>query len=190
MTLGEALEQNWPIVLQCDRRRAGLKSTRPCVRKIVLDLASLVAALGPFVRLEDLAGKLRCPTCGTENIILHMSTPPVEPPKAEPGGPGRRQMRGALAGEDYLGQCTEKWIIVHCEKCGRRGEYRRETLLKQFGPDIRMTILHRSIAAWRGCSLAQQGLVKPDLTVAFPCKIAYDVDMAGLDTRCQRRARR
>jgi len=188
MTLGEALERNWPITLQCDRRRAGLKSTRPCMQKVTLDLASVVAALGPFVRLDELASKLRCPSCGTENIILHMSTPPVEPPKAEPGGPGRRQMRGIRAGEEHLGQYAEPWIVVHCRQCGRRGEYRRETLLKQFGPDIRMTLLHPRIAAWRGCALAQRALDKPDLTVAFPCKIAYDIETPVPDARPQRRS--
>jgi hypothetical protein len=36
--------------------------------------------------------------------------------------------------------------------------------------------------------LAQRGLDKPDLTVAFPCKIAYDIQTSVQDARPQRRS--
>lgn len=35
---------------------------------------------------------------------------------------------------------------LHCDKCGRRGRYRRETLLERFGPEIALPDLRHKIA--------------------------------------------
>jgi hypothetical protein len=68
-------------------------------------------------------------------------------------------------------------IVVTCScKGGRRGEYRKETLLSVFDGSIDMPSLLAHIAAWRGCKLAKPHPTKLDLARARECLIHYDVE--------------
>ncbi|MGB8182603.1 MAG: hypothetical protein WCF13_09555 [Stellaceae bacterium] len=39
------------------------------------------------------------------------------------------------AGAYIVAELPEGMTAIHCPKCGRMGRYRRETLLRRFGPD-------------------------------------------------------
>ena len=133
----------------------------------------MIALPGHLLECRELQGKVRCPKCGTAKVQISFHAPvPVD---NHPSDAGRRQMRPARSGEWTLGTCTEPWIVVLCEKCNRRGEYKRETLLARYGPDMSMPSLHQHIAADAGCGLARGAINKRDLTVPFLCGIKYDV---------------
>ena len=67
-------------------------------------------------------------------------------------------------------------VIFLCTKCGRRGEYRKETLLKEFDGGTSMPSLLKLFAAARGCALAASDLRGPPVNGAYECKIGYDVE--------------
>jgi hypothetical protein len=75
-----------------------------------------------------------------------------------------------------LGNSPEKWIVVTCPKCGRRGEYKRETLLEQFDPNTRMPDFLQIFAAAKGCRLATPNPTSFELARARECLIRYDVE--------------
>lgn len=177
MDLGHAMALGWRITLQCERRRAGMKSVRPCLGQQPLDMETLVASHGHSLDMSKLQGLVICPKCGSKNVALSFHAP-TGTPAAEVGDPGHRRMLPARSGEWTLGQCSQPWIVVICDKCKRRGEYKRETLLAKYGPDFSMPSLHERIAADAGCGLARGAIEKRDLTVAFPCAIKYDIDTA------------
>lgn len=45
-----------------------------------------------------------------------------------------------------LGECRREVIRLVCARCGRKGQYRRETLLAKYGPDVTMPDLRHKIA--------------------------------------------
>lgn len=177
-TLGEALEQGWVVGIQCERHRAGLQSKRPCLGIHRMHLPSLISAFGPYLKLDELRGKLRCYKCGTENVVLHIRSPEIKNPKAEEGEAGRRQMKPNTGGW-YLKQSRDPWFVIICPQCKRRGEFKRSTILAKYGPEMLVTQLHYHVAADAGCALARRGLDKPDLTVPFPCKVHFDIEGLG-----------
>ncbi len=74
-TLGEAADQGWALWVQCDRHRAGLKSARPCIGRVALDLHTMVWTHGRQCPLTYLEGRLRCPRCGTLHVLQFWSKP-------------------------------------------------------------------------------------------------------------------
>jgi hypothetical protein len=88
-------------------------------------------------------------------------------------------MRPTRAGESTLGTSSVEWFVFACDKCGRRGEYRRETLIGQFGPATYVVGLPERVAIWRGCELAIIRETHHDLQKPQPCGIRYDIDLAG-----------
>jgi hypothetical protein len=179
MILGRGMELGWRVSLQCERRRAGLKSVRACAGVQQLDMATLVASHGHMIEMADLQGLVVCPRCGSKNVALSFHAP-TGGQTAEVGEPGRRQMRVARSGEVTLGTCPQPWIVVICDRCKRRGEYKHETLLAKYGPDFSMPSLHHHVAADAGCALARGAIDTPDNSRAFPCAIKYDVDTSDL----------
>jgi hypothetical protein len=83
---------------------------------------------------------------------------------------------GKLGWAPTLGESDDPWIVFICDKCGRRGEYKRETLLAAFGPDIAMPSLLQPFAIKAGCVLAQMDTHKLYGAPA-ECKIHYDVEL-------------
>jgi hypothetical protein len=81
--LGSAYHAGWSIVLTCQRSHQGLKSVKPCREPYLIDLGSLVAALGHTFPINQLERKLCCPNCGSVHYDLRWIVP-KEPPATEP----------------------------------------------------------------------------------------------------------
>jgi hypothetical protein len=45
-----------------------------------------------------------------------------------------------------LAECERPMIRLICDKCGRKGQYRKATLVGKYGPDVVMPDLLRKIA--------------------------------------------
>jgi hypothetical protein len=176
ISIWEAAKAGWKVSLRCDRRREGLKSVRPCAGERQVHLPTLIAAWGPEVDIAELQKRLQCPVCGSDRFSLQI----VQPPGASAGKKDEerqpRKMRGARQGEHTLGQCSDPWIVMVCSKCDRRGEYRRERLIEEFGNTIGMPDLLAVFAHSRGCGLATPDPTRFDLARARECLIRYDVE--------------
>lgn len=88
----------------------------------------------------------------------------------------RRFMRPAQPGEYTLGTTSEPWICLECTKCERWGEYKRESLVAEFGADTLMPDLLRTFARARGCLLAKP-VADPYLLGSYDCGIRYRVEV-------------
>ena len=175
-TLWEARRAGWVVALRCQRRREGLKSVKPCAGELTVHMATIIAVLGPDFDLAALQKVLRCPNCGTDRVEVRMIQPPSAAAGAEDAKQPRRRMRRARTGETTLGTSREPWIVFDCSKCGRRGEYRRERLIEEFGNTIDLPSLLAVFAYARGCSLAIPQPTQLDLTRNKDCLIRYDVE--------------
>jgi hypothetical protein len=51
-------------------------------------------------------------------------------------------MTGSLQLRDYPSEI----VRLSCEKCGRRGQYRKQTLIERYGADMRLPDLREEIA--------------------------------------------
>ena len=62
----------------------------------------------------------------------------------------RREVVTMPHGSYWLGETAakEKMVRLVCDKCGRRGQYRIDRLLEQYGPDIAMPDLHHELAQY------------------------------------------
>ncbi len=74
-------------------------------------------------------------------------------------------MTGSLKLRDY----ATEMVRISCRRCDRRGQYRKENLIKQFGPDIALPDLRHEIAK---CERRQNmgdacGVFYVDLAKAF-----------------------
>ena len=54
-------------------------------------------------------------------------------------------MNGSLQLSDYPGDL----VRLSCEKCGRSGQYRKQTLIERYGADMRLPDLRSEIAQCR-----------------------------------------
>jgi predicted RNA-binding Zn-ribbon protein involved in translation (DUF1610 family) len=177
-TIWEARKAGWTVSLKCHRQREGLKSVRPCAGELKVHLSTLVSSLGPDVTLEELQKRLRCPACGTDRIEVQVSHPPRAEAGANDTKAPRRRMRQMKTGETNLGSSREPWVIFQCDKCGRRGEYKRATLIEEFGNTIDYPSLLETFAHARGCGLArpEAGPYDADRMWGRQCLIRYDVE--------------
>ena len=171
-TIGDALDAGWEMTLQCDRRRAGLKSARACTGVQTLHLPSLIATLGPDAELDKLNTLIRCPKCGSKYVLVRLVSRQVEGAAEKP----RRRMRPAQIVGETLASTDEPWIVFCCDKCKRRGEYRKATLLKEFPGDTPMIGLDQLFAKARGCALARPYHPGIDQTRPIECGIKFDID--------------
>lgn len=168
--LGQAVESGWTLQLTCERRREGLKSVKPCQGASHIDLPTLLAALDPMTPLRDLPKLVRCPKCGSRRVSLNWQQ------RGAPR-PARRTMEPIRPGELTLGRYSGPHVVVVCERCGRRGEYRTKALIEKFGPDVYMTELHERIAESRGCALARKDLLERSVTRAAECQARFDFSL-------------
>lgn len=179
-TIWQARQAGWAVTLRCHRQREGLKSVRPCAGELKVHLSSLIAAMGPEVELGDLQRRLKCPVCGTDRVEIRWSQPPPATAGAKDAEAPRRQMRGAENGKGTptLGTCRDRWIVFVCGKCGRRGEYKRETLLAEFDSTIQLPTLLEIFAHSRGCGLAVPNADPYGAAMmrGRQCLIRYDVE--------------
>jgi hypothetical protein len=175
-TLWQARQAGWTVTLKCHRQREGLKSVKPCAGELKVHLGTLVAALGPELDLAELQTRLRCPTCGTDRVEIRTIQPPAAASGVKDEQQVRRRMRPPQTGEATLGKSREPWIVMTCNKCGRRGEYRRVKLIEEFGTEIDFPSLLAVFAHSRGCALAIPHPTQLDLTRPKECLIHFDVE--------------
>lgn len=176
-TLGQAARAGWLISLKCERQRAGMKTARPCPMPQQLHVPSLIAAFGHDLEVDELQKRLRCPQCGSDRFALRFLTPPRGDAGKVDEAPIRRQMQPARGpGPATLANTPEPVIVFKCDRCGRRGEYKKQTLLQEFDGNTDMPDLLAKFAAAKGCSLAIANPDKFDLARARECKIVYDIE--------------
>jgi hypothetical protein len=175
-TLWQARQAGWTIALRCHRRREGLKSVKPCAGELKVHFGTLIAVLGPDVDTAELQKVMRCPSCGTDRIELHMMQPPSPVAGAKDVQRPRRRMRRGTSEELTLGTSREPWFVFECVKCGRRGEYRRTKLIEEFGNTVQLPTLLAIFAHARGCGLAKPNPSQLDLTRPPDCLIRYDIE--------------
>jgi hypothetical protein len=75
-TLGEAYSLSWRVHMRCALPgRDGLKSVRDCLFRCELDMETLVATRGRAFPLARLAERLRCPRCGSRQVVVVFDPP-------------------------------------------------------------------------------------------------------------------
>jgi predicted RNA-binding Zn-ribbon protein involved in translation (DUF1610 family) len=151
---------------------------RPCQGELKVHLSTMIALLGPEVELADLQKRLRCPNCGTDRVEVRTSQPPTETPGTKDAEKPRRRMRRSKGGESTIGKSREPWVVFQCSKCGRRGEYRREHLIEEFGGNVTFPDLLEKFAHARGCGLAlpDAGPYSAARMSGARCLIHYDIE--------------
>jgi hypothetical protein len=174
-TVLQARQAGWTVTLRCHRQREGLKSVRPCAGELKVHLSTIIAVLGPDLEFAGLQQRMRCPACGTDRIELRISQPPAADAGSSDAEPPRRRMRPARSGGETLGTSREPWIVFECNRCNRRGEYRRERLIAEFGTDLDLPSFLAVFAHSRGCGLAIPKPSQLDLARGRECRIRYDV---------------
>ena len=75
-TTGEALDKGWRLTVRCARFREGLKSVPPCQGRQALDLATMVWTHVRLCPVGYLQGRLRCPRCGSVQVMMMWVAPP------------------------------------------------------------------------------------------------------------------
>ena len=77
-TIGEALLLGWRITVRCATGRSdgpSAKSSRSCSYRRELDIETLVWTRGRAFPLSRLETRLRCPKCGSRNIVVLFQPP-------------------------------------------------------------------------------------------------------------------
>ena len=78
-TIGEAYSLGWRVTVRCSYGRedgAHSKSSRECINRKELDMETLVWTRGRAFPLSRLESRLRCPKCGSRNVVV-LYQPPV-----------------------------------------------------------------------------------------------------------------
>lgn len=76
-TLGEALDEGWRVTARCAHYRDGLKAKTPCIGQHELSLSTMIWTHGRRCPIGYLQGRLRCPKCGSTNVMLMWIGPPA-----------------------------------------------------------------------------------------------------------------
>ncbi|HTJ58039.1 MAG TPA: hypothetical protein VL418_10800 [Devosiaceae bacterium] len=77
-TLGQAYDAGWKLKVRCARTREGLKSKKPCATSgMTLDLATMLWPHGRACPITWLAGRMRCPLCGSKQVLFMWVQPPA-----------------------------------------------------------------------------------------------------------------
>jgi DNA-directed RNA polymerase subunit RPC12/RpoP len=79
-TLGDAFSLGWRVTVRCVRGREdspGSKSSRECTYRKELEMETLVCTRGRAFPLSRLESRLRCPRCGSRNLVV-LFQPPTE----------------------------------------------------------------------------------------------------------------
>ncbi len=78
-TIGEAYSLGWRVTARCVHSRedgAHSKSSRTCIYRKELDMETLVCTRGRAFPLSRLESRLRCPKCGSRQMVVMFSVPP------------------------------------------------------------------------------------------------------------------
>ena len=77
-TIGEAFSLGWRVTARCVYGREdgpSSKSSRECTYRRELDMETLVYTRGRAFPLSRLESRLRCPRCGSRNIVVMFQPP-------------------------------------------------------------------------------------------------------------------
>lgn len=118
-TIGEAFSLGWQLKARCGYgNREGLKSVRQCVWTYDLDMLTLVATRGRDFPLSMVAGRLRCPRCGSRSVAV-VFMPPSD------GDRRRGPLKGNLidGGDVVIGRRV--WASDSCDDAAGRAPIQR-----------------------------------------------------------------
>jgi hypothetical protein len=75
-TLGEALSYGWRITARCAAgKQDGMVRHPECRYREELDMSTLVWTRGRGFPLSRLESRLRCPNCGSRDVVLLITIP-------------------------------------------------------------------------------------------------------------------
>jgi hypothetical protein len=77
-TIGEAYSLGWRVTARCVHGREdgpSSKSSRECIYRKELDMETLVWTRGRAFPLSRLESRLRCPKCGSRNVVILFQPP-------------------------------------------------------------------------------------------------------------------
>jgi DNA-directed RNA polymerase subunit RPC12/RpoP len=75
-TIGEAFSLGWSVTARCTRGKEDHRtSARECTFREELDVATLVWTRGRAFPLSQLGSRLRCPRCGSRNVVVMFQPP-------------------------------------------------------------------------------------------------------------------
>lgn len=77
-TIGEAFTLGWRVTVRCSDGRSdspSSKSSRECNYRNELDMETLVWTRGKAFPLSRLESRLRCPRCGSRNVVVLFQPP-------------------------------------------------------------------------------------------------------------------
>jgi hypothetical protein len=82
--LDRAWKGGWIARLYCQRHRGGVKQSKPCPEVVIVDVETLVSALGYSFKLQHLPSRLQCPRCHSDLISVEWVVPDDAPPPYAP----------------------------------------------------------------------------------------------------------
>lgn len=77
-TIGDAYALGWRVTVRCTRGRGegpSSPSSRECVYRKELDMETLVWTRGRGFPLSRLESRLRCPRCGSRDVVVLYQPP-------------------------------------------------------------------------------------------------------------------
>jgi hypothetical protein len=76
-TIGDAYSLGWRVTVRCTHGRpdGAHKSSRECVYRRELDIETLVWTRGRAFPLSRLESRLRCPQCGSRDVVVLYQPP-------------------------------------------------------------------------------------------------------------------
>ena len=77
-TIGDAYALGWRVTVRCTRGRdegPSSSSSRECVYRKELDMETLVWTRGRGFPLSRLESRLRCPQCGSRDVVVLYQPP-------------------------------------------------------------------------------------------------------------------
>jgi hypothetical protein len=75
-TLGQAFSYGWRVTARCAAgKQDGMSRHKECVYRAELDMETLVWTRGKGFPLSRLESRLRCPMCGSRDVVLMLAVP-------------------------------------------------------------------------------------------------------------------
>jgi hypothetical protein len=75
-TIGQAFSYGWRVTARCAAgKQDGMSRHKECVYRAELDMETLVWTRGKSFPLSRLESRLRCPICGSRDVVLLFSLP-------------------------------------------------------------------------------------------------------------------
>jgi len=88
-TIGKVFSLGWRVTVRCSYGRSdgpSSKSSRECHYRKELDIETLVWTRGSAFPLSRLESRLRCPRCGSRNVVVLFQPPRSAPANEKSAG--------------------------------------------------------------------------------------------------------